>query len=429
VEEIPLATLFVALLILLVASAFFSVSETSVMALNRYRLRHLAQKGHRGARLVSELLARTDRFLGVVLLGNNVLNAASALLVGEIARRYMGASELALVIATAAAAFAILVFSEITPKVVGAAYPERIALPASYVLGPLLRLARPVVWFVNLFVQGLLRLMRLKPPQGALEQKLTVEELRTLVVEAGYLPQQHQSILLNLFDLEAITVDDVMVPRHRIEAVDLEAPLEEIERQIYTSYHRRLLAHSGEPDEVVGILRARRVLGLMHQGEFTREALRRLVREPYFVPSGTPLFTQLQNFQAHQDRLALVVDEYGDLKGLVTLEDILEEIVGEFTTSSPLRAGAYHLQPDGTYLVEGGTLLRELNRKLGFSFPLDGPKTVNGLILEHLQDIPEPSTGVKIAGHAMEIVQTHDRVIKAVRLYPPEDAPVSRKLR
>jgi Mg2+/Co2+ transporter CorB len=428
-DEIPVSTLFIALLLLLVASAFFSISETSVMALNRYRLRHLAQKGHRGARLVTDLLARTDKFLGVVLLGNNVLNAASALLVGEIARRYMGDSELALLFATGAAAFAILVFSEITPKVVGAAYPERIAMRAGYVLTPLLRITQPVVWFVNLFVQGLLRILWIRPAQGALEQKLSVEELRTLVVETGYLPPQHQSMLLNLFDLEAITVDDVMVPRHQIEAVDLEAPLDHIAQQIHTSYHRRLVAYRSQLDEVVGILRTRRVLTLMQQGEFTREELRKLVRESYFVPSGTPLFSQLQNFQAHHDRIALVVDEYGELKGLVTLEDILEEIVGEFTTTSPLRAGGYHMQPDGTYLVEGGTLLRDLNRKLGFHFPLDGPKTVNGLIIEHLQEIPEPSTGVRIAGHAMEIVQTQDRVIKAVRLYPPSAAENVRKLR
>ena len=417
-EDIPLGTLFIALLVLLVTSAFFSISETSMMALNRFRLRHLVQNRNRGARLASDLLANTDKFFGVVLLGNNLLNAAAALLVGEIARRLLGDSELALVIATAAAAFAILVFSEITPKVIGATYPERIALPASYVLTPLLKLTRPFVWFVNLFVQALLRLMRLNPARDATEHKPTVEELRTIVLETGYLPQKHQSILLNLFDLQAITVDDVMVPRNQIETVDLEAPLEHIAQQVGTAYHRRLLAYTGEPDEITGTLRARHVLNLVQQGGLTRERLRKLVREPYYVPSGTPLFSQLQNFQEHQDRIALVVDEYGDLKGLITLEDILEEIIGEFTTNSPMRSGGYHAQPDGSFLVEGSTPLRELNRKLGFAFPLDGPKTVNGLILEHLQDIPEPSTSLKIADHPIEIVQTHDRTVKAVRIYP-----------
>jgi Mg2+/Co2+ transporter CorB len=417
-EDIPLTTLFVALFVLLLGSAFFSISETSMMALNRYRLRHLVQLKHRGAILASDLLAHTDKFLGVVLLGNNVINAAAALLVGEIARRYLGDSEFALVIATAAAAFAILVFSEITPKVVGATYPERIALRASYVLTPLLKLTRPFVWFVNLFVQALLRAMRLDTQRDASEHKPSVEELRTIVLETGYLPQQHRSILLNLFDLQAVTVDDVMVPRNQIETVDLEAPLEHVAQQVGTAYHRRLLAYAAEPDEIAGTLRARHVLNLVQQGGLTRERLRKLVREPYYVPSGTALFSQLQNFQEHQDRIALVVDEYGDLKGLVTLEDILEEIIGEFTTTSPMRSGSYHAQADGSFLVEGSTPLRELNRKLGFAFPLDGPKTVNGLILEHLQDIPEPSTSLKIADHPIEIVQTHDRTVKAVRIYP-----------
>jgi Mg2+/Co2+ transporter CorB len=417
-DDIPLSALVVALLVLLVTSAFFSISETSMLALNRYRLRHLVQQRNRGARLASELLGGIDKFLGVVLLGNNVINAAVALLVGEIARRHLGDSEATLVVATAVAAFAILVFSEITPKVVGAAHPERIALPASHVLVPLLKLTRPIVWFVNLFVQGLLKMLRIKTSQATADHVLSVEELRTLVLEAGYLPKKHQSILVNLFDLQAVTVDDVMVPRNQIETIDLRGPLENIAEQVATAYHRRLLAYSGEPDEIVGWIRVRHVLNLAQQRSLTHERLKKFVREPYFVPSGTPLFSQLQNFQEHRDRIALVVDEYGELKGLVTLEDILEEIIGEFTTNSPLRAGAYYPQQDGSYLVEGGTLLRDLNRKLGFSFPLDGPKTVNGLILEHLQEIPEPGTSVKIAEHAIEIVQTQDRVIKGVRIYP-----------
>ena len=417
-DDIPLGTLFAALFVLLLVSAFFSISETSMMALNRYRLRHLVQHKHRGARLACELLSSTDSFLGVVLLGNNVINAAAALLVGEIARRYLGDSQFALVIATGAAAFAILVFSEITPKVIGASYPERIAFPLAYALKPLLKLLRPFVWFVNIFVQGMLRFLRLDKKTDPDEHKPSVEELRTLVLETGYLPQKHQSILLNLFDLQAITVDDVMVPRNQIETIDVDAPLDTIAEQAGTAYHRRLLAYATEPDEISGTLRARHVLNLVQQGGLTRERLKKLVREPYFVPSGTPLFSQLQNFQEHQDRIALVVDEYGDLRGLVTLEDILEEIIGEFTTTSPLRTGGYHPQADGSFLVEGSTSLRELNRKLGFGFPLDGPKTVNGLILEHLQEIPEPSTSVKIANHPIEIVQTHDRTVKAVRIFP-----------
>ena len=418
-EDISLSTLYVTLAVLLVVSAFFSISETSMMALNRYRLKHLTQSGLRGARLVSDLLAKTDKFLGVVLLGNNLVNAASALLVGLIAERYLGQNELSLFVATTVAAFVILVFSEITPKILGATYPERIALPAAYVLAPLLRISQPVVWFVNLFVQTLLGLMRLRPAPGHGEQKLTVEELRALVLETSYLPQKHQSILLNLFDLEAITVDDVMVPRNHIEAVDIDAPLDDIKQQIATAHHRRVLVYQGHRDEVVGTLRVRSALNLVQNGELTREKLREHMREAYFVPAGTPLFSQIQNFQEQQDRLSLVVDEYGELMGLVTMEDILEELIGEFTTQSPLQAGGYVKQSDGSYLVEGATLLRELNRKLGFNFPLDGPKTLNGLILEHLQDIPVPATSIKIAGHPLEIVQTHDRVVKAVRVLPP----------
>ena len=418
-EDISLSTLYVTLAVLLIVSAFFSISETSMMALNRYRLKHLTQGGQRGARLVSDLLAKTDKFLGVVLLGNNLANAASALLVGLIAERYLGQNELALFVATTVAAFVILVFSEITPKILGATYPERIALPSAYVLAPLLRIAQPVVWFVNLFVQTLLGLMRLRPAPGHGEQKLTVEELRALVLETSYLPQKHQSILMNLFDLEAITVDDVIVPRNHIEAFDIDAPLDVIRQQIATSHHRRLLVYRGSLDDVVGTLRVRDVLNLVQNEELTRDKLRELMREPYYVPAGTPLFSQLQNFQEQQDRMSLVVDEYGELMGLVTLEDILEELIGEFTTQSPLQTGGFVKQPDGSFLVEGATLLRELNRKLGFGFPLDGPKTLNGLILEHLQSMPEPSTSVKIAGHPLEIVQTHDRVVKAVRVVPP----------
>jgi Mg2+/Co2+ transporter CorB len=418
-ETIPESTLFIALIILLAMSAFFSISETSLVALNRYRLKHLVQSGHTGARLASRLLARTDKFLGMVLFGNNLLNVATALVVGEIAIRYLGNSQAALLVATAVATFAILVFSEITPKVLGAAYSERVALPASYVLVPLLRIAQPVVWFVNLFVQALLWILRLRPTGSAGEHKLSVEELRTLVLETGYLPQKHQSILLNLFDLEAITVDDVMVPRNHIEAIDLDAPLDDIRQQIATAHHRRLLVYRGRPDEVMGTLRVRSVLNLVQNEELTKERLREIIREPSFVPAGTPLFSQLQNFQEEQDRVSLVVDEYGELMGLVTMEDILEEIIGEFTTQSPLQTRGFAKQADGSVLVEGSTLLRDLNRKLGFGFPLDGPKTLNGLIVEYLRDIPEPNTSVKIAGHPLEIVQTQDRVVKAVRMVPP----------
>jgi len=418
-DDIPLSAQFIALGVLLLISGFFSIAETSMMALNRYRLKALVRLGNRGAKLTAELLAQTDRLLGVILLGNNLVNAAAAVLVSVITVRLFGENEIALAIGTLVVTFLILVFSEITPKVIGAAYAEKIALPAAFVLKPLLKALYPVVWFVNLFVQALLWLFRLKPADAA-ESKLTPEELRTLVLEAGnYIPKKHQSILLNLFDLESITVDDVMTPRNQIEALDIDAPPAVLRQQIATAYHRRLPVYQSQPDNIIGIIPVRRLLNIGGGEGITAEHLRQTMREPYYIPSGTPLFTQLQQFQEHQDRLCFVVDEYGELMGLLTLEDIVEELIGEFATHSPLQPAQFHRQGDGTYLVEGGSLLRELNRKLGYRFPLDGPKTLNGLIIEHLREIPEPGTSVKIAGHTMEIVQTQDRVVKAVRLAAP----------
>jgi Mg2+/Co2+ transporter CorB len=418
-DNIPLSAQFTALGILLLVSGFFSIAETSMMALNRYRLKALVRMGHRGARIATELLAQTDRLLGVILLGNNLVNAAAAVLVSVITVRLFGEDEIFLALGTLVVTFLILVFSEITPKVIGAAYAEAIAPPIAYVLKPLLRVLYPVVWFVNLFVQSLLWCLRLKPSNTA-DNKLTPEELRTLVLEAGnYIPKKHQSILLNLFDLEQITVDDVMTPRSQIEAIDINAPAAMLHEQFATAYHRRLPLYEGQPDNIVGVVLVRKALGISEEGEIPAARLRTLMREPYFAPSGTPLFTQLQQFQEHQDRLCFVVDEYGELMGLLTLEDIVEELIGEFATHSPLQPGRFHAQPDGSYLVEGGSLLRELNRKLGYRFPLDGPKTLNGLILEHLREIPQPGTRLEISGHAMQVVQTQDRVIRAISLAAP----------
>jgi len=416
----PWYVLLAALAVLLILSAFFSLSETSMMAINRYRLKHLAKEGHRGARLTSQLLLNTDRLLGVILLGNNLLNAAAATLVAVIVSIFFGHSDAALLIGTVGVTFAILVFSEITPKVVAAAYPERIALASSYVLTPLLKVFSPVVWFINLFVKALLILLRLKPRSEDLTQKISLEELKTLVLEAGqFIRQKHQSMLLNLFELENVTVDDVMVPRGQIEAIDLEDDDESIRDQLLTCYHTRLPVYRGTMDDVTGIIHVRKVLNQMRSEEITAATLEKIMREPYFIPSGTPLFSQLQLFQENRERVGLIVDEYGEWMGLVTLEDIVEEIIGEFTTHAPSQAGTFLRQEDGSVIVEGSSLLRDLNRKLGWSLPLGGPKTLNGLILEYFQDIPEAGTSVKIAGYPMEIVQTQDRVVKVVRIFPP----------
>ena len=392
-----------------------------MMALNRYRLRHLVKQGSRSARIASDLLQHTDRLLGVLLLGQNLINAACATLVTVITVAFVGEGQLALGLGTLLVTFAILVFSEITPKVIGARYPEVIALRIVYVLKPLLTLVYPVVWFVNLFVGGLLWAFRIKPADRDSNPALTMEELRTLVLEgAHYIPQKHQNILLNLFELEDITVDDVMAPRSQIEAIDISAPIDEIRDQLATSNHTLLPVYEGQLDNIVGIVHVRRVLHQSRDGELTNETLREIIRPPYFVPAGTPLLTQLQHFQESRRRVGIVVDEYGELQGLVHVEDILEEIVGEFHGQSTSHTALFRVQEDRSVLAEGSCPLRDLNRKLGMRFPVDGPKTVNGLVLEHLEDIPEAGTTVKIAGYRLEIVQTQDRMVKFVRIYPDQ---------
>ena len=316
--------------------------------------------------------------------------------------------------------FLILVFAEITPKVVGAGNADRLAPAISFILAPLLRLFQPVVWFVNLFVKALLFLTRMKPRSSEDLPHLSPEELRTLVLEAGhFIPHQHQSILLNLFDLESITVEDIMVPRGMFEAIDLAAPIEDIRQQLATSYHARLPVFEADLNNVIGILQQRRLLGALLAGSLGKESLREHLSEPYFIPAATPVYAQLQFFQENQERLGLVVDEYGEIEGLVTLEDIIEELIGKFTTSLSDSSGAIAWSQHGSALVDGGRSVRELNRKLNLALPLDGAKTLNGLILEHFQDIPETGVSLKIAGVAMEIIQTQDRMVKTVRLFKP----------
>lgn len=420
-QDIPLSALFVALGVLLILSGFFSMAETAMMAANRYRLRHLAKEGHRGARLATTLLDKTDKLLGVILLGNTLINAAAATLTGYIALAVFGQEKWALEIGTLCVTFALLIVSEITPKVVGATYADRITPAISYVLTPLLRLFYPLIWFVNLFVATLLRLLRLAPKPGNEAPRLSPEELRMLVLEASsFVPQKHQSILLNLFDLERITVEDVMTPRATMEAIDLSASWDDITAQLATSYHTRLPVFRDGLNNIVGILHLRRLIGLLHRNELTPESLEEHIQEPYFIPAATRVFSQLQFFQENRQRAGLVVDEYGEVLGLVTLEDIIEEIVGEFTTSLPGSGSALVWDEQGSVLVEGSRPLREINRKLGLFFALDGPKTLNGLVVEHFRDIPEAGISLKIDGIPIEIVQTLDRSIKVARLFKPE---------
>src|SRR2546430_1214141 len=403
---------------MLVVSGFFSIAETAMMAVNRYRLRLRAQRGARGAKLALDLLARTDKLLGVILLGNTLVAAGAATLTAVITKRLYGEGEVPLAIGAVAISFALLVFSEIAPKVVGAAHADRLAPLVSFILAPMLKAATPVVWFVNLFVQGLLKLLRLQPglePEATLSQ----EEVRSLVLEGHYFRGKHRAMLANLLDLDSVSVDDVMTPRNHIEALDLTEKPALLAQQLATSYHTRVPVFEHALDNIIGVLHLKQVLRLQQSGEVDAEHLRRILRPAYFIPAGTPLLAQLQQFQADRQRLGLVVDEYGELLGLVSLEDILEEIVGEFTTQAPGGAEIFQREPDGRFVVDGMALMRRLNPKLGTAFPLDGPKTLNGLIVEHLGEIPDAGVNFRLAGQAIEILQVQDRAIKVVKLLPP----------
>ena len=407
------------LLLLLVLGAWFSAAETSMMAINRYRLSALVRKGSKSAKLTSRLLSKVDRLLGSILFGNTLLNVAAAAVTNIIILRLFGASEWALLSGTLGITFVLLVFSEIMPKILAASHPERIALPSSYLLAPLITLFHPVVSVATAIVRGLLRLARIRIQTDQSKQKMTIEELRGLVLDAEhFLPRKHQKMLLNLVDLERITVNDVMIPRNQIEALDINA--NDLRQQIITCHHTLLPVYADTPSNIIGILHIKRAPALLQENALDLAQLREVLHEPYYIPSDTPLLKQLQQFQERQTRLGLVVDEYGELLGLVTLENILEEIVGEFTTQSPSQTGKYLRQEDGSFLLEGSSSLRELNRKLGLHLPLEGAKTLNGLILEHLGDIPETGTSLKIAGYPIEIIQTQDRIVKVVRIFPSQ---------
>lgn len=420
---------------LILLNGLFAMSEVALLTARRSRLQSLSQGGDKLAAAAVRLSADPTRFLSTIQIGITsigLLNGifGEAVFAAPLSEWLQGLgmdTPVSHVVATTVVVVSItylsIVIGELVPKRLGQHNAESIARLVAWPMRFLAAISAPFVHLLarstNALLAPLLALLRIRPQENG-PQALSAEELRTIVLESSnILPKKHGAILLNLFELEEITVDDIMVPRSQIEAINLSAPIEEITQQLTTSHHRRVVAYSGRLDEIAGTLRIRHALNLLHRGELTHETLRTLARRPLFVLSGTPLFTQLQNFQEGQDRLGLIVDEYGELQGLVTLEDILEEIIGEFTTHSPMRAGGYTLQDDGSYLIEGGTPLRELNRKLGFQFPLDGPKTLNGLLLEHLQDIPEPNTSLKIAGVALQIVHTQGQTVKVVRAQSP----------
>lgn len=416
-ESLPLWAQIGAAVVLLLCSGFFSICETAMMALNRHRLKHLASKGVLGASTTQTLLARTERLLSVILIGNNLINTIIPVLTTAIALRTFGNNNLVLSVTTGVVAFLIIVVAEITPKIVGAAFPEKIALPASLVIAPLMRVASPLVWFVNMIASGILRVLHIDTRKAG-EQRLSTDELRSIVLESGsFIPKKHRSILLNLFDLENISVNDVMVPRTRIEALDFNAPFDQILRELETCYHNKLPVYEGEIDRVLGVLHVRKTLAALHSQAMERETLRDLLTEPYFIPGGTPVFQQLQYFQENRQRIGLIVNEYGEVEGLVTPEDIIEELIGEFTTTMPRSATHAGWDRNGECIVGGSMPLRELNRWLGLRLPVDGPKTLNGLILETLREIPEGEVSIRIGPYRMEVMRIDDQAVKTVKMF------------
>jgi len=412
-DDVPLAGLVGLLVLLLLLSAFFSGSETALMSLNRYQLRHKAREGHRGARLAERLLKRPDRLIGLILLGNNLVNFSAASLVAVIAFKLGGQPAVAL--GTLLLTLIVLIFSEAAPKTLAALHPERIAFPAALVYYPLLKITYPIVWLTNICANGVLFLFGVRSSHTEL-QALTREELRTVVHEAGSrIASQYRTMLLSILDLEKVTVDDVMVPHNEIIGVDLDDDDEEIEKIISGSQHTRLPVYRDNIDQVVGILHLRKLANLATQ-ELTKNKLQQLLSEPYFVPEGTPLSTQLVQFQRRCERIALIVDEYGDIQGIVTLEDILEEIVGEFTTDPADDVDDVVSEGADTFLVDATANIRELNRSQDWDLPTDGPKTLNGLIVELLETIPAPNTRLKVNGYPIEIVETDDNRVRTVRV-------------
>jgi len=422
-DDIPISALIGTLIFLIILSAFFSGSETGLVSLNRYRLRHLAKTKHRGAARAAKLLERPDRLIGLILLGNNFVNILASSIATILALRLYG--EAGIAIAAAILTLVILIFSEVTPKTLAVLHPERFAFPAAFVLSPLLKILYPLVWMVNIAANGLLRLGGINT-DTATSQALSSEELRMVVTEAGaMIPRRHQMMLTNILDLEKVTVDDIMIPRNELVGIDMHDEWDDILKQLTNSQHTRMPVFDTDINNVLGMIHVRNTLQLLTQKETSKEDLKRWIHPAYFVPEGTPLNKQLLHFQQEKRRSGLVVDEYGDVQGLVTLEDILEEIVGEFTTDPATHIKEVHRQKDGTFLVDGSASIRELNRVMQWELPTNGPKTFSGLITEHMESIPEPGTSLMLAGYPVEIVQTKDNMVKTAQINPNFRRPES----
>ncbi|AHE48105.1 MULTISPECIES: HlyC/CorC family transporter [Aeromonas] len=414
-DSISTSTLLIVLVILIVLSAFFSSSETGLMSLNRYKLRHLAQTKHKAARRVEKLLARPDRLLGLILIGNNLVNILASAIATIVCIRLFG--DIGVAVATFGLTLVVLVFGEVTPKTLAAMFPERIAYPASWILKGLMVPFAPLVWLINSITNLLLKLLRLEHRK---DDSLNTEELRTIVNEAGSLiPQRHQEMLISILDLDKMTVENIMVPRSEISAIDINDDWKSILRQLAHCAHTKILLYRDNIDDVVGFLHSRDALRLVARDQFSKSSLLREVDPIYFIPQGTPLNVQLAKFQRNKERIGLIVDEYGDIQGLITLDDILEEIVGDFTTSmAPAPSDEIHPQPDGSFLVEGSASIRELNKEMHWHLPIDGPRTLNGVILEYLEEIPQPNISVRLAGYPIEILEVENNMVKMARIMP-----------
>jgi len=421
-DDISTGTLFGLLTILILISAYFSSSETGMMSLNRYRLKHLVKNNHTGAKRVEKLLNRPDRLIGLILIGNNLVNILASSIATIIGMRLFADNEaLGLAVSTGMLTIVILIFAEVTPKTLAALHPEKVAFPSSIILRPLLTLFYPLVWLVNIISNGLLRLFRVNvnnDDNGALSS----EELRTVVHEAGaMIPQRHQDMLISILDLEKVTVDDIMIPRNEIIAIDINDDWDILLRQLRNISHTKVLLYRDTIDDAVGFVHTRDALRLLLKEQFDKTSLLRAVKELYFIPEATPLNVQLLKFQRKKERIGLIVDEYGDIQGLVTLEDILEEIVGDFTTTmAPSASEEIDAQPDGSYIIDGTANVRDINKEMNWHFPTDGPKTLNGLILEYLEEIPESNISLKIADHTLEVLEIENNVIRRVRVQPAE---------
>lgn len=403
---------------MLVLSAYFSSSETGLMSINRYRLKHLANEGHKGARRVQSLLNRPDRLIGLILIGNNLVNIAATTVATILCWRLFG-DFYGPIVATFGLTLIVLIFAEVTPKTYAALHPENVAFPSSVILLPLLFIMTPFVKGVNGITNSILFLFRMNP-KGGNGDSLSREELRTVVYEAGsMIPKKHQDMLVSILDLEKVTAEDIMVPRSDIFAIDINDDWKLIQRQLTYSQHTRVLLYRDSIDDAVGFMHVRDALRLLSKDQFTKATMLRAVREIYYTPESTPLHKLMFKFQQERERIGLVVDEYGDIQGLVTLEDILEEIIGDFTTNMlPDYSKEAVEQQDGSYLVDGSANIRELNKEMDWEFPTDGPKTINGLIVEYLEEIPENNISLRLAGYPIEIIDISGNMIKTVRIQP-----------